>query len=64
MYVEATHVADRKATYLYVYVQSLYLYVNLIKCKRALPCLIILWDYITLRADAINPTQDLTASLL
>ncbi len=45
--LEATHVADRKATYLYVYVQSLYLYVNLVKCKRALPCLIILWDYTT-----------------
>ncbi len=25
--MEATHVADRKATYLYVYVQSLYLYI-------------------------------------
>ncbi len=32
--VEATHVADRKATYLYVYVRSLYLYVNLVTCKR------------------------------
>ena len=40
--MEATHVADRKATYLYVYVGSLYLYVNLVKWKRALPCLIIL----------------------
>ena len=40
--MEGTHVADRKATYLYVYVRSLYLYVNLVKCKRALPCLIIL----------------------
>jgi hypothetical protein len=40
--MEATHVADRKATYLYVYVRSLYLYVNLVKCKRALPCLMIL----------------------
>jgi hypothetical protein len=42
LFVEATHVADRKATLLYVYVRSLYLYVNLVKCKRALPCLIIL----------------------
>ena len=40
--MEATHVADRKATYLCVYVRSLYLYVDLVKCKRALPCLIIL----------------------
>ena len=40
--MEATHVADWKATYLYVYVRSLYLYVNLVTCKRALPCLIIL----------------------
>ena len=39
--MEATHVADWKATYLYVYVQSLYLYVNLVKCKCTLPCLII-----------------------
>ncbi len=30
MKLEATHVADRKATYLYVYVQSWYLYVNLV----------------------------------
>jgi hypothetical protein len=45
--MEATHVADRKATYLYDYVRSLYLYVNFVKCKRALPCLIILWDYTT-----------------
>ena len=36
--MEATHVA----TYLYVYVRSLYLYVNLVTCKRVLPCLIIL----------------------
>jgi hypothetical protein len=42
MHLEATHVADWKATYHYVYVRSLYLYVNLVKCKRALPCLIIL----------------------
>jgi hypothetical protein len=40
--MEAMHVADWKATYLYVYVRSIYLYVNLVKCKRALPCLIFL----------------------
>ncbi len=45
--LEATDVADWKATYLYVYVRPLYLYVNLVKCKRALPCLIILRDYTT-----------------
>jgi hypothetical protein len=36
------NVADWKATYLYAYVRSLYLYVNLVNCKRALPCLMIL----------------------
>jgi hypothetical protein len=42
--MEATHEADWKATYIYVYVRSLYLYVNLVTFKSALPCLIILWD--------------------
>ncbi len=31
-WLEATNVADWKATYLYAYVRSLYLYVNLVNC--------------------------------
>ncbi len=45
--MEATHIEDRKFTYLYFYVQSIKLYVNHVTCKHALPCLIILRDYIT-----------------